>query len=82
MVKYCQNKLKFHLVVVKDRGNTWEKNQEKKSAVFLAIFLKVSVFTGLTSNAYHDKNSCWMAGVTSLSLELVLFFDVSSCPIA
>jgi hypothetical protein len=29
MVKYCQNTLKFHLVVEKDRGNTWKKNQEK-----------------------------------------------------
>ncbi len=45
MVKYCQNKLKFHLVVEKDRGNTWKKNQENKiSQFFLAIFLEVSVF--------------------------------------
>jgi hypothetical protein len=43
MVKYWQNKLKFHLVVEKDRGNTWKKNQEKK----LAFFSEVSVFTAL-----------------------------------
>jgi hypothetical protein len=41
MVKYCQNKVKSHLVVEKDRGNTLKKNHEKKnSAVFLAIFFR------------------------------------------
>jgi hypothetical protein len=45
MVKYCQNKLKFHLVVEKDRGNTWKKIRKTKLAsFFLAIFLEVSVF--------------------------------------
>jgi hypothetical protein len=47
MVKYCQNKLKFHLVVEKDRGNTWKKIRKIKSA-FFAIFFAVSVFTALT----------------------------------
>ncbi len=52
MVKYCQNKLKFHLVEEKDRGNTWEK----KSAVFFsAIFLEVSVFTALTVSLATSK---------------------------
>jgi hypothetical protein len=40
MVKYCLNKLKFHLVVEEDRGNTWKKNQEQKLAVFLASFFR------------------------------------------
>jgi hypothetical protein len=38
MLKYCQNKLKFHLVVEKDRGNTWEKKLGKKISHFFAIF--------------------------------------------
>jgi hypothetical protein len=35
--------------VEKDRGYTWNKNQEKKiQPFFVAIFLEVSVFTPLT----------------------------------
>jgi hypothetical protein len=34
MVKYCQNKLKFHLVVEKDRGNTRKKICQFCFAVF------------------------------------------------
>jgi hypothetical protein len=49
MVKYCQNKLKFHLVVEKDSGNTWRKKIRKKNQLFfMAIFLDVSVFEALT----------------------------------
>jgi hypothetical protein len=39
MLKYCQNKLEFHLVVEKDRGNTREKNQEKKVSGFFGYFI-------------------------------------------
>jgi hypothetical protein len=47
MVKYRQNKVKFHLVVEKDRGNT-RKKQGKNLPFFLAIFLEVLVFTSPT----------------------------------
>ncbi len=54
MVKYCQNKLKFHLVVEKDRGNTWKENQEKKISLFFwQLFLEFSVFTALTVTLKH-----------------------------
>jgi hypothetical protein len=47
MVKYCQNKLKFLLVVEKDRSNTWGKNLEKRP-FFGNFFFEVSVFATLT----------------------------------
>jgi hypothetical protein len=46
MVKNCQNKLKFHLVVEKDRGNSWKKIRKKKSAVFLGNFFRGLSFYG------------------------------------
>jgi hypothetical protein len=39
MVKYCQNKLKFHLIVEKDRGNTWKQNQETPLSQSSALLL-------------------------------------------
>jgi hypothetical protein len=47
VVKNCQNKLKFHPVVEKDRGYTWNKNQEKKfRRFFWANFLRGLNFYG------------------------------------
>jgi hypothetical protein len=40
--------MKHRLLVEKDKGNTCRKNQEKKRAFFLRIFLEVSFFTALT----------------------------------